>query len=79
MNTYSIQIRMQRVSTDHCFISVPVTSDVIDPQPDGTGRINPVRLTEEAIKLAASQDVLWLSEKLEIQPHPIQRLKEPGE
>jgi hypothetical protein len=79
MNTYSIQFRMQRVTTEHCFISVPVTSDVLDRQPDGTARINSGRITEQAMKMAEAQEVRWLSESITMQPHPIQRPKEPGE
>lgn len=76
---YSIQLRLQRTTTEHCFVSVPVTSDIIEPQPDDTGRINPEKMIAMAMQLATSQDVQWHKEDTVIQPHPIQRPKEPGE
>jgi hypothetical protein len=36
----SVQFRLQRVTTEYCYINVPVTSDLMIPQPDGTGRLN---------------------------------------
>lgn len=35
LDTYSIQLRPQRTTTEHCFVSVPVTSDIVDLQDDG--------------------------------------------
>jgi hypothetical protein len=79
LDTYSIQLRLQRTTTEHCFVSVPVTSDIIDQQADGTGRVNFERMTAAAIQIATLQDVQWHTEDSVIQPHPIQRPKEEGE
>ena len=79
LDTYSIQLRLQRTTTEHCFVSVPVTSDIVDQQVDGTKRINPGKMTAMAIQMALSCDVRWHAEGIVVQPHPIQRPKEPGE
>ena len=60
-------------------MSVPVTSDILDPRDDGTDRINAEKMTNLAIEMAASHDVRWHMEDSVIQPHPIQRPKEAGE
>ena len=79
LDTYSIQLRLQRTTTEHCFVSVPVTSEIVDPQADGTGRINVKKMTALAIEMASAPDVQWHKEEAVIQPHPIQRPKEADE
>jgi hypothetical protein len=79
LDTYSIQLRMQRTTTEHAFLSVPVTSDILDFQPDGTARINAEKMMAAAVKLAAAPMTEWIIEETAIQPHPIQRPKHEGE
>lgn len=79
MSTYLIQLRLQRTTMEHCFVSVPVASDVLDEQPDGTGRINSNKLVALAIQMAHLPGVRWLPEEVTIHRHPIQRPKGDGE
>jgi len=55
---YSIALRLQRVTTEFSFIKVPVTSDILDRQADGTGRINWERMVVRAKVLGAQPDVV---------------------
>ncbi len=79
MSTYSIQVRVQRTTTEHAFILVPVTSEVIIQKPDGTGTLDPEQVMHRALQLAASPEMQWLPEGCETQLHPVQRPREPGE
>jgi hypothetical protein len=81
--TYSISIRLRRTTTEFAFVSVPVTSDIVVMQPDGTGRIDTDRMTRQAITLGYAPDLEWHPEELQVTPHPIQIpppwLAQPGE
>ena len=79
METYSISLRLQRITVEYAYVSVPVTSDIITEQEDGTGRIDPTRLLQPAIELGSGPDVKWHEESVEIHPHPTQKPPEPGE
>ncbi len=79
MATYSVSFRLQRVTVEYAYVSVPVTADIVAEQEDGTGRIDPTRLVQQAIKLGSLSDVRWHQESVEISPHPIQKAPEPGE
>jgi hypothetical protein len=76
---YSIQLRLRRVTTEYCYINVPLTNDLVIPQSDGTGRIDPDRMVEQAKELSRSGGVKWYVEGQELEPHPIQKPMEPGE
>jgi hypothetical protein len=69
---YSISYRLQRVTTEFSFVKVPVTSDILDRQADGTGRVNVERMVQRAIALAMLANVFWQVEEQRVQPHPIQ-------
>jgi hypothetical protein len=72
MPTYSVSFRIQRITTEAGFVSVPVTADLILPQADGTGRIDVKRMVERAIEMGHSPEVEWQAESEQVQPHPIQ-------
>lgn len=79
MASYSVVWRVQRVTVEHAFVSVPVTEDLIVEQPDGTGRIDADRMAERAIEFAQAPEVKWNIEEQEIRLHPIQQPAGPGE
>ena len=70
--TYSISVRLQRVTTEFAHVSVPVTPDIMIPQADGTGRIDGARMVQRAIELGSAAGVTWQVEEQQVQPHPIQ-------
>jgi hypothetical protein len=77
--TYSISFRLQRVTVEYAFVKVPVTSDIVVKQPDGTGRIDAEMTVQRAIELGRSVTLTWHPEEQQIQPHPIQIAPGPGE
>ncbi|MFT3883167.1 MAG: hypothetical protein QM703_26390 [Gemmatales bacterium] len=77
--TYSVQFRVRRVKTEYCYINVPVTSNLMIPQPDGTGRLNVDRMVERASEISLSSGVKWYTESEDLGPHPIQKPMEPDE
>jgi hypothetical protein len=76
MPTYSIQYRVQRVTTERAYVQVPVTGAVMSID-DGKLDVDKVRAA--ALALAAAPDVRWFAEAMAIDVHPIQGPKEPGE
>jgi hypothetical protein len=76
---YSIQFRLQRVTIEHAFVTVPVTSEVMVEGPDGKGKLDVAKLTERAVEISRDPGVKWYVEKQGTTPHPIQRPMEPGE
>jgi hypothetical protein len=77
--TYSVSFRVQRVTVEYAFVKVPVTSDLIVAQSDGTGRIDVTKMVQRAIELGQSPSLKWYEEDKQIQPHPIQKAPESDE
>jgi hypothetical protein len=75
--TYSIMYRMRRITTEDAYVSVPVTSDLMKPEPaaDGTFRLNTDALLAAALRISRDPRVEWRVESNETAPHPIQRPK----
>ncbi len=76
---YSVQFRLQRVTTEYCYINVPVTSDLMISQPDGTGRLNVESMVNRAVEISQFPDVKWYIEDHTTSPHPVQKPMEPSE
>lgn len=72
--TYSISFRLQRTTTDVAFVSVPVTADLMQEQPerDGTMRIDVEKMVQRAVEIGAADTTKWKQEDQIISPHPIQ-------
>ncbi|HEX6686549.1 MAG TPA: hypothetical protein VF062_27505 [Candidatus Limnocylindrales bacterium] len=70
--SYSISVRLRRVTAEEGFVSVPVTEAVMraEPEPDGSFRLDTKKLFAEAVRLGA--DAAWQVESREIEVHPIQ-------
>ncbi|HET7076811.1 MAG TPA: hypothetical protein VFM49_05110 [Chloroflexia bacterium] len=79
METYSISLRLQRVTVEYAYVSVPVTTALLVDQDDGTARLNTDRLVEQAVAMGSEAGVKWHPESVDIQPHPTQKAPEPGE
>jgi hypothetical protein len=74
MATYSIQYRVQRITTERGYVSVPVSGDVMGD--DGKLDVDKIRLV--ALELARA-DIKWHVETVTIDVHPIQGPREPHE
>lgn len=72
MNTYSIALRLRRVTYEDAYIAVPVTDAVVRPQPDGTFRIDPDALWAEGLRIGKDSRVEWQVESSTTEVHPIQ-------
>jgi hypothetical protein len=71
--TYSISVRIKRTVTEEIHVLVPVTSQVIDEQPDGSGRINGERVFAEAVRIGQTHDLAWRREgEPLVEIHPLQ-------
>ena len=75
--TYSVSLRLQRITTEFAFVSVPVSADLMIEQPDGTGRIDVAKMVQRAIEMGQAEGVAWRPEEQQVQPHPIQ-IPPPG-
>jgi hypothetical protein len=72
VSTYSVSFRLQRTTTEFAFVSVPVTSDLLLPQADGTARLNGPALAQRAIELGHASSLTWHPEGTAVELHPIQ-------
>lgn len=72
--SYSISVRLQRVSHEEGYVKVPVTEAIMQdtPEPDGSFRIDTTKMLAEAIRLGAELDN-WNVEEQKITVHQIQR------
>ena len=75
MNTYSISVRLQRITTEEYYVSVPVTGAVMADQPDSDGRhhLDGAKVFDAAVELGRTTSDGWLVESREIVVHPIQK------
>jgi len=69
---YSVSFRLQRTTTEVAFVSVPVTADLMVAQPDGSGRIDVIRLVQRAVEMGRTPGVAWEPEGQRVEPHPVQ-------
>lgn len=73
MPTYSISVRLQRTTTEECFVSVPVTDDVMqEPDADGVMRLDAAKVIAAAVELGEAS-AEWTQESRQVTPHPIQK------
>jgi hypothetical protein len=72
--TYSISVRLQRITTEETYLSVPVDEAIMQDEvaADGNHRIDPAKLWAEATRLA-EQSADWTTEDRQVIPHPIQQ------
>ncbi|MFN3149744.1 hypothetical protein [Bremerella sp.] len=73
MTTYSIALRLRRVTYEDAYIAVPVTDAIVKPNPDGSMRIAPEALIAEGIRIGQDSRVEWQAESTNIEAHPIQQ------
>jgi hypothetical protein len=74
-NTYSVSFRLQRVTTETAHVSVPLSEDLWQPNPDGSGTftINTEKLLATAIELGRLPSTRWTVDgDVLITPHPVQ-------
>jgi hypothetical protein len=72
MSAHAVSIRIQRIKTESTHVKVWITDDYLIDHPDGTQRLNPDKLIQDACELAQVTDAQWTLENEEIRPHPTQ-------
>lgn len=70
--TYSVQLRIRRVTYEDAYVAVPVTDKVMKKRPDGTLGIDGEALLAEAVRLSGDPRVEWAVENRASEPHPEQ-------
>lgn len=73
--TYSIAVRLRRTVTEEAYVSVPVSDEVMSPEPDENGNyhLDGDKVMEAAVNLGSDPKTHWKIEgKPVIEPHPIQ-------
>ncbi|GIH07116.1 hypothetical protein Rhe02_51830 [Rhizocola hellebori] len=74
MNSFSVSVRLQRLTTEECHVSVPVTQEVMQDQPDADGsfRLDGKKIFEAAIRMG-QESGNWALEAQHVEVHPIQK------
>jgi hypothetical protein len=70
--TYSIVLRVRRVTVEDAYVAVPVTNSLLIPNEDGTSRINFEAFVAEAIRISGDRRAEWQVESATTEPHPTQ-------
>jgi hypothetical protein len=77
--TYSISLRLRRVTVEYAYVNVPVVGDLIKPDEQGVNRIDGGQLTGKAVEMSQNPEVVWYREEQRTEPHPLQKAPDPGE
>jgi len=77
--TFSVSWRIQRVTVEYAYVSVPVVNDLLMEQPDRTRRIDADKMGERAVEMAKAPGVKWHPQDQNLFLHPIQKAPEPDE
>lgn len=73
MSTFSIALRLRRVTYEDAYIAVPVTDAVVRPKPDGSMGVDAEALFAEGIRIGQDSRVEWQVESSQIEAHPVQQ------
>ena len=80
MPTYSISVRLRRITTDEAYVSVPVTSELVhaDAKP-GEPLLKVEKIFAAAIEQATRDSTTWTQEgDVVIELHPVQKASPEG-
>jgi hypothetical protein len=77
--SYSISVRVQRVTTEDAYVQVPVNSTVmnVEPEPDGTYHLDTEKVWAEAVRLGV-EVTRWRLESQDVTVHPVQQAPPEG-
>jgi hypothetical protein len=70
--TYSIMLRLKRVTYEDAYVAVPVTGRIMTQKEDGTSGIDFDAFVTEAKQISKDARVEWVVESTQVEPHPIQ-------
>jgi len=70
--TFSVSVRLRRVTIETAFVSVPLIPDLLEPSFEQSGAINAEKLMQAAADLGRQPFTAWTLEEATMTPHPIQ-------
>jgi hypothetical protein len=76
--TYSIALRIRRVTYEDAYVAVPVTDAIMKRKEDGTMGIDFEKFETEAIRISKDPRVEWQVEESKSEPHQIQQAAPDG-
>jgi hypothetical protein len=71
--TYSIMLRVRRVTVEDAYVAVPVSDSILTPDDEGTARINFDAFVAQAIRISGDPRVERQTESTTTEAHPVQR------
>ena len=77
-STYSVALRVRRVTYEDAYVAVPVTDAIMKMKEDGTPGIDFEKLVAEAIRISKDPRVEWQVEESKTEPHQIQQSPPEG-
>ncbi len=73
MKTFTVSVRLRRVTTETAYVSVALMPDLLEPNFDQLGTIDAEKLMQMAVELGRQPSTIWTLEgEAVISPHPIQ-------
>ena len=73
MGTYSIALRVRRVTYEDAYIAVPVADAIVRKSEDGSLRVDAEAMCAEGIRISQDSRVEWQIESANTEVHPIQQ------
>jgi hypothetical protein len=71
--TFSVSVRLQRVTTETAHVSVPLSQELFSANSDGSETIDGQKVIAAAIELGRQLETRWSVEgEVVITPHPLQ-------
>lgn len=70
--TYSIALRVRRITVEDAYVAVPVTDAIMKSKDDGTSTIDFEAFVTEAIRISNAPRVDWRMESSHSEAHPEQ-------
>ncbi len=75
MNTsnVSIMVRIRRTVIEEIHVSVPITNEMIEEEPDGSSHVSGKAVFAEAVLIGQTQELAWRREgEALVEIHPLQ-------
>lgn len=70
--TFSVMLRVRRVTYEDAYIAVPVTNKLMMEKADGSFGLDSDAFVAEALRMSYDHRVEWIIESSHQEPHPIQ-------
>ncbi len=77
-SSYSIALRVRRVTYEDAYVAVPVTEAIMKKKEDGKPGIDFEKLVAEGIRISKDSRVEWQVEESKTEPHQIQQAAPEG-